>query len=231
MMGRLLEELKKFLPKQGAPFDPAVFDDSVALKTEWGPLKGGGTNIRTHALKQTVEGRCEFRPSLAFLFFCGVFLLIGLGIDAAFIYILISGSKPMPFHEGLFLILFGLVFACVGGAMLYFGARPVVFDKSTGGVWKGWREPRSDFEHGRETTGYLCRLDEIHALQLVSEFVRGNKSSYTSYELNLVRVDGSRLNVVDHGDIRQLRKDVALLGEYLEVPVWDSTRPGEGQGT
>jgi hypothetical protein len=41
--------------------------------------------------------------------------------------------------------------------------------------------------------------------------------------------DGSRLNVVDHGDIARLRLDAAELGLFLEVPVWDATLV-EGRG-
>lgn len=222
MINRLLEELKKYLPKAVAPIDPAQWEDSVALKTEWDPLKGGGTNIRTHVLTRRDDGgRCVFRPAAAYIAFCGFFLLIGLGIMIAFIVFL------HPREAGQFIpILMGLLFAAVGAGMLAFGARPVIFDKETGTAWRGWRDPRSDFEHGQERSGVLCRLDDIHALQIVSEFIRSSKSSsssYTSYELNLVMLDGKRLNVVDHGDVAQLRKDAAELGVFLEVPVWDAT--------
>ena len=220
MINRLLEELKKYLPKAVAPIDPAQWEDSVALKTEWDPLKGGGTNIRTHALKRTDNDRCVFRPAAGYIAFCGFFLLIGLGIMVAFI-IVIHRRDPGQFIP----ILMGLLFAAVGGGMLAVGARPVVFDKETGTAWRGWREPRSDFEHGQERSGVFCRLDDIHAIQIVSEYIRSNKNkSYTSYELNLVMADGKRLNVVDHGDVAQIRKDAAELGVYLEVPVWDATR-------
>ena len=49
----------------------------------------------------------------------------------------------------------------------------------------------------------------------------GDKSSYYSYELNLVLEDGARLNVVDHGDLKALQADAEILSEYLQVPVWD----------
>ena len=62
---------------------------------------------------------------------------------------------------------------------------------------------------------------EIHAIQLISEHVSGNKSSYYSYELNLVSRDGVRTNVVDHGKLDQVREDAKTLAEFLEVPVWD----------
>jgi hypothetical protein len=218
MIARLLEELKKFLPKAAVPFDPAQFNDSIALKTPWNPLKGGGTNIRTHAMKLDREGRCEFRVAPGYIAFCGLFLVIGLGILIAILCTL-NPREPKDY----FPIPIGAVFATVGGCLLYFGGRPVVFDKQSGLAWRGWHEPRQDFEHGRERSGSLCRLDDIHALQIVSELVRSKNNSYRSYELNLVLVDASRLNVVDHGDVARIRKDAAELGLYLEVPVWDAT--------
>ena len=67
-------------------------------------------------------------------------------------------------------------------------------------------------------------LSSIHALQLLSEFVSGSKSSYYSYELNLVLNDGSRINVVDHGNLERLRSDASALSRFLDKPVWDATR-------
>jgi hypothetical protein len=59
---------------------------------------------------------------------------------------------------------------------------------------------------------------------LWSEFVSGSKNSYHSYELNLVLNDGSRINVVDHGNLERLRSDASTLSRFLDKPVWDATR-------
>ena len=53
--------------------------------------------------------------------------------------------------------------------------------------------------------------------------MRGNKSAYYSYEMNLVLNDGKRLNVVDHGNQAKLREDAQTLATFLNVPVWDAT--------
>ncbi len=62
----------------------------------------------------------------------------------------------------------------------------------------------------------------MHALQLISEYVSG-KSSYYSYELNLVLDDGSRINVVDHGNLAAIREDAGKLALFLAKPLWDAT--------
>ena len=122
--------------------------------------------------------------------------------------------------ETLFPILFGLVFAGVGGAMYYFGTMPVVFDKVRGFYWKGHRPPYelADPAARKQAT----RLEQIHALQLLSEYCRGKNNSYYSYELNLVLKDGRRLNVIDHGNLGKLRADAAALARFLGKPVWDA---------
>lgn len=66
-------------------------------------------------------------------------------------------------------------------------------------------------------------LEDIHALQLLSEYCRGGKKrSYYSYELNLVLRNGRRINVMDHGDCKKLREDAQTLSEFLDKPVWDA---------
>ena len=103
--------------------------------------------------------------------------------------------------------------------MFYSMSKPVVFDKRSGLFWKSWKNPE---EMGFPETLYNCtELGEIHALQLVSEYWEGDKSSFYSYELNLVLHDGSRTNVVDHGDLAQLRQDAKTLSEFLGIPLWD----------
>jgi len=53
-------------------------------------------------------------------------------------------------------------------------------------------------------------LEDIHALQLISEYFRGGGSLYDCYELNLVLENGKRINVVSHGDEDKLREDKVL---------------------
>ena len=82
-------------------------------------------------------------------------------------------------------------------------------------------------------TGQLVRGEKIHkltdvcAIQLIRERIRSSgtgsssHSSYDSYELNLVRRDGTRLNVTDHGSLSRIRADADLVAGYLNIPIWD----------
>ena len=158
--------------------------------------------------------RIEFKATKGAVLFYSVFLLVGLGVMIGF-------AAGGDLQDSLLPLIFGAVFALVGGALLYFGAAPIVFDTRKGSYWKGRTSPY-DVRHTSELKHH-APLDRIHALQLVSEYVRGNKSSYYSFELNLVLDDGSRMNVVDHGNFARLHEDARTLSEFLGKPLWDGT--------
>ena len=196
----------------------AQFDDPVALQTEWTPAKGGGTNFRTHRMVRVNAGRMEFRPTKGAVAFSMIFLLVGLGLVGGIGFAKLSSGTLDT--ETLIPMGIGLVFALVGGALLHFAVKPIVFDKRNEYFWKGRKAPDAVFD--KNAIKHWAELDDIHALQIVSEYVRGDKSSYHSYELNLVLRDGRRINVVDHGNIARLREDAATLAAFLDRPVWDA---------
>ena len=66
-------------------------------------------------------------------------------------------------------------------------------------------------------------MSEIYAIQLLSEHVQSSKNSYTSYELNLVFKDGSRMNVMDHGNARDIEAAAKKLADMLKVPIWQAS--------
>jgi hypothetical protein len=223
MLRKIAQRLKR-LTVEPVGFDPSGLDDPLALRIEWSPARGGGASFRTHKLVQVDPMRLEFRASGGALVFYAVFLLMGIGVLVGFS---IASSSGALTADGSWTPAFllpmavGLVFTVAGGSMLYFGAAPIVFDKRRGEFWKGRTAPyevtrRDDLKH-------YAALEQIHALQLVSEYCRSSDSSYYSYELNLVLEDGSRINVVDHGNREELRKDAESLSVFLEKPVWDGT--------
>ena len=118
-------------------------------------------------------------------------------------------------------ILVGAVFAVVGACLGWFGTIPRVFDQRHAAFWRGRRLPTPMEFVARGNSS--APLSSIHALQLLSEFISGSKSSYYSYELNLVLHEGSRINVVDHGNLERLRSEANTLSQFLDKPVWDAT--------
>ncbi|MFZ5443577.1 MAG: hypothetical protein ACOZQL_26460 [Myxococcota bacterium] len=70
--------------------------------------------------------------------------------------------------------------------------------------------------------GRVIPFADILAVQLLGEDVHGD-SVFRSYEVNLVLNDGSRVNVVDHGDLVAVRDDVVRLQELIGCRAWDVT--------
>lgn len=224
----MLNKIKKILKKVSTwkpSFDPAKFNDDVAMKTEWSPLKGGGSNFQTHKLIEINYNRFEFKSTLGAKMFSLIFLTVGIVMPVIFGMDMIQTRADLFTSDFLFILLFGLIFTSVGGWMFYSYAKPVIFDKAKGMYWKDWKAPTRYLAEGNEDDS--SRISNIYALQIIPELVRSDNKSYVSYELNLIMRDGSRMNVVDHGDPIQLREDAEKLSEFLGVPVWDARTASE----
>ncbi len=177
------------------------FDDELAFRVSWDPLVGGGTNFCTHRLQKMpglVSTSIEFKPTFVAYFFSISFAVFGL---LAFFLMFFTGSMDI----GVLISLSFLGF----------------------GVWSLWRlvKQKSVFNgssrvfcKNKESFGF----DDICAIQLLREYVSGNKNSYYSYELNLICINGERINVIDHGALRAIREDASMLAGYLSIPVWDA---------
>jgi hypothetical protein len=194
----------------------ARFNDSHAERTSWEPLKGGGTNFKTHVLEETHPGRLEFRISPGMIAFSAVFAFIGLALLG---YKLATASWPYHKNDWSVLVI-GAVFALAGLGMLYSGSTRAVFDRNRGYFIKSRKRPEQ--VAAPSTLKNHVALHRIHAVQLLSEYCKGDKSRYFSYELNLVLDDGSRLNVIDHGDLQTARADAQTLAAFLGKPLWDA---------
>lgn len=219
MFDKLREAFKR-RKEPGEQANPLGLNDPIAQKTEWGPAAGGGANFKTRKLVHVGPDQLMFKASAGNIAFSLVFLLLGLGIFLGFLIYRLQTHSFQPNADTLVPLLLGLVFALAGGGMLYFASIPAVFDKTRGTYRKSRKDPSKTY--GRKSLEGITSLDRIHAIQLVSEYIRSKDSNYYSYELNLVLKDGSRLNVVDHGDEKQLRTDAQTLSVFLDVPVWDA---------
>lgn len=204
-------------------FDPTLFGHPLAAKTGWSPMSGGGTNFRTHTGSLVSPDRFEFVASIGLYAFAGVFALVG-GVAPLMVYL---GRDPRSMDPAFHLILiFPVAFLGAAGYLWRHLGRPAVFDRREGWYWKGRTPPTEDPSVG---TGKNARpLSDIKAIQLIPESVRSKNGSYTSWELNLVLADGTRLHVVDHGSESAMREDAAALASFLSVPLWshaDGFRP------
>lgn len=97
----------------------------------------------------------------------------------------------------------------------------VVFDKNIRYFYKGTSKKNGGIIN--ENDEKYISFSKIHALQIVQKIAGTRKSSYYSYELNLVLKDATRINVVDHGNLKVIQSDAKMIGDFLNVSVWDLT--------
>lgn len=220
MFEKLAQTLQNLRDSQ-IPFDSAQFNDPVAEQTDWRPCRGGGNNFRTFKLVQVNPNRVEFKTTVGAVIFSLIFALPGIGM----LVFLVPNLDWSSIHGGNMIpLLLGLVFTSLGSYMFYIQMMPIVFDKQEGLFWKK-RRPQAGIGPD-ETSRNYARLESIHALQIIAEYIQSKNQSYYSYELNLVLKDGHRINVVDHGKRKKLLEDAEVLAGFLGVPVWNTTTSG-----
>ena len=195
-------------------------NDLVAKKTRWSPISSGGANFITHELIKVSDNRMEFRASIGAKCFAIFFMVAGVVASLSFTSAAISSSRHDVIAEVIIANVISFVFIVVGISMLFKYTKAIVFDKSKGLYWKSRKEPENFTSLGESIEGVPLSL--IHAIQLISEYIKSNDGSYYSHEMNLVLKDGKRLNVIDYGDEEQLRIDASQLAEMLDKPIWEN---------
>lgn len=219
MFKKIKAKIESMQP-QNVAVDLSRFNDPLAENVDWNPLKRGGSNFRTHKLKNSNDPiRLAFQATKGALFFSGVFAVAGLIIPIVMISQNLKDVATFSNPENFFIAAFSLLFVGAGIGMAYYFNRPIVFDKQIGYFWKGRKVPQM---YSKQNPKNSVRLDKIHAIQLISERVKSDKGSYLSYELNLILRDGSRINVIDHGSAESVRTDAKHLSSFLGKPVWDT---------
>ena len=221
MFGKIKEKINQLV--RPAVMDPAQFDDPVAETTEWTPLKRGGNNLTTNKHKAAAPHRMVFGPTVGAVLFCGV--LAGTGLTLLVIGVRLAFAGESSGFERFLLPSIGMVFFLIGAGLLCSLTTPIVFDASQELYYKGRRSPDETIGPvDPEAKKNVVPFGRIYALQIIREYCSGSKGGgYYSYELNLVLDDGSRVNVVDHGNQTKLRDDAFTLAGFLGKPIWDVT--------
>ena len=197
-------------------FDPGVFNDELASKVSWSPKAGGGANFKTKSLVKVSDSELQYKASsfgkifgALFIIFPIVFILVGTTT------IIKTGFKV----EALIFVLIPLIFIGVGIFIIKKFNSTITFNKSSGYFHRSKKNEVTSL--AVQEGAHNFKLDTIKALQILPERVRGDKSSYTSYEINLVFEDGSRYNIVDHGHRKSIETDAVTLSDFLGVPAWN----------
>lgn len=137
----------------------------------------------------------------------------------------IGANKVSPDIQLVIRLIFFLIFIGLGIFLYLYFSKIAIFDRNYGYFWKGGREKQGMVINPAEQKEAV-KLSEIHALQIVHEWVSGNgkgSKPFKSYELNLVLKSGDRVNIIDHGNRVKLLEDANQLAQFLSVPLWDGT--------
>jgi hypothetical protein len=208
------------------------FNDNFAKEIDWTPAVKGGVGFRTRTMVASGHHSLKFRPSLTPLALCFGALAIGLWIIFAFsnpgvplkayfldFFNVVHAWYFRLFHqiriERILTALFGLIFVMIGSVGLYKLFRPVKFESDQRTFSRG-------YSFFRPT---VVPFNDIKAIQILSEYCKGDKNrSYRSYEVNLVLHNKSRVTVVDHSDLSEIRRNGDALSKMLSAPLWDISK-------
>jgi hypothetical protein len=161
--------------------------------------------------------RIEFRmTSKAKSFYLSFFIIGGL----VFLFPILV-QRPLSVSSFIFLILVYAALCVTGGLMIFSSAKPIIFDKIRGFYWKGRKKP--DEVCARQNPGSCARIEDIHALQLLSKMTTGG-SNESIYELNLILNNSRRIHLTDQRNLDAARNHASILSRFLEKPIWDATQ-------
>jgi hypothetical protein len=194
---------------QERPFDPAArFGDPLAATVEWTAASSGGASFRDRQYCQVTQDLVHFRRTYE-IYLLGLF---GISFMLVFVFVGIVTDSLVFSGFGIAGVIF---FICASG----YESHEISFNRRAALFSRGRRRLFFLVEPGAEV-----RLTDIHALQLIAKRSGFYGSdTWPTYELNLVLGDGSRENVVDHGDETALTADAQRLAQFLGVPLWINT--------
>lgn len=203
------------------------FDDPVAQRARWHHLnKGSGASSQSQKIASVSGDRLRVVNTLGgltipLLAAFGGLALVWIAFDSYF-NIVTKGTEPISTTAFVFLAVVGVLLT-VPAFWKLSPRNTLTFDKTAGCYWRGRGKPSDDSaEQGP------FPLERIAALQIPPRkhvrFRNNNRDrSFYSYELNLILEDNERINLLDHGDLVEIRKDAKKLSEYLGVPVFDAS--------
>ncbi|MCB1583669.1 MAG: hypothetical protein KDI92_11435 [Xanthomonadales bacterium] len=216
---KLIEQAKK---RAVNSIEPEVFNHPLAQKTDWHPLKAGGTNFGTHRLDNSDPDLLIFKATKGAYVFSSIFS--GVGVLGLVIPILaFIGMENKEWGLLMFGIFFGGIFLTAGLLLFKFMTKPCVFDTFYGCFYKGKKRPQDHFGMDPNAKNSIIKLSEVKAIQVIRERINSKNGSYYSYEINLVLADASRINVIDHGNHAAIIEDAETLATTLGVPLWDGS--------
>ncbi|MET0068071.1 MAG: hypothetical protein ABW076_17125 [Candidatus Thiodiazotropha sp.] len=193
--------------------DRSRLDEVSNADTAWPPINpNNGQTYQNRRIRRISSTRWEIVPTLKAHMIYLYLTLFGLVI---FFISLFTGASLLP-------LLFSFLISLTGLLLIYGESTPIVIDRQAGVVY---RDPRLGILPGHKENRHTSHsIDSLRAIQVLREkeclCAGESQHPYFSYELNLVFLDGSRFNLMDHADFTKLNHDARLLARFLRLPLW-----------
>lgn len=141
------------------------------------------------------------KPTMGAMSFCYFYLTAGILFLLASIVVY---SKSGKLDFALFMGAIGIAIGTFGATLIRPMLRPAKFDKNS-----------QDFSNHNER---IVEMQNIHSLQINDKRVMaGGGANYLCYELNLLTINGRRINVLNHNDLTIMRHDAEIISTFLDV--------------
>jgi len=204
-------------------------DDQVVKNASFKPLKKWWSSTSTHVLVEDNFWNYIFQINtfikwIIWLFIISPIISFGFILSQEEILKQILDIKIL--FENFFLYLLWFILILPGIFMYFFLSKSYIFDFSDWYFYeKRFQKKLFEYSNDSKYQNKVIPLKNIHALQLLGEKVSWgkNNSSYTSYELNLILKDSSRINVIDHWNLEQIKDDAKKIAEKLKIKIYDIT--------
>ncbi|WP_299873953.1 hypothetical protein [uncultured Cocleimonas sp.] len=191
----------------------------LELELDWTPISDSGSSFKTAAFNQVNNSRIVSKKTIGVWLFTLAVNFIALLISGLLTYTIVIEESPELLMILSSILAFSLIFV-IAGIWLIFNPKPWNFDKNKEWLWQGSKNLNNeqDFLQFKEA----ARLSTIAAIQILPKII-SDESKYTSWEFNLVCKNGKRINIMDHANKKSIEEDAQMLGEFLDVPVWENT--------
>ncbi len=203
-------------------------DDEIVKNSSFLPLKRGWTNIKSHDL--IIENNWNYLFQVKWFF---PILFLAMFSVPIIMTLIIIGSElyntNFQIHsdmvgEFLWPILISIIFLFPAWILFYFLYRSYLFDFQNWYFYDTiYTQKLFEFLRDEKYKNKIISLKEIQALQIISERMHGKNTTYTSYELNMILKNSSRVNIIDHWNLEEIRKNASELANKLWVKVYDIT--------
>jgi len=197
--------------------------DKVINLTSWKALKSGGKKFKSHNLIKVNDHQIIFKISKRTIALYTFMFLLGLLTVIIFLFGNVLGMDGSG--NPLYGIAIGFVFMLVGSFLLITQSAQINLDNKLPAFWMGKLDANAIIN--KNSLEAYASLKELHALQVIKEFLPDNSSNegwrrkgLTSYEINLVMNDGSRINILDHGNKKEIDRQAQEIATFFNVPLW-----------